>query len=102
MLDPRDRPVEVRVEAPEQVDDIVVRFADNHRVFIQAKEQVSAPGKKWSNLWADLESRRSYPAFEEQDRLILRLGEDNNPECADLREACKRAAGATGYGERGG
>ncbi|MCP3476516.1 hypothetical protein NLM33_40615 [Bradyrhizobium sp. CCGUVB1N3] len=30
-LPPRERVIEVRVEAPADVDDIVVRYADNHR-----------------------------------------------------------------------
>ena len=46
MCDPGERPVteqvvRVRVEAPTDVDDIVLHFADGHRCFIQAKCEFS-------------------------------------------------------------
>lgn len=38
--DGRDRVVQVRVEAPAKVDDIVVRYADGHSRWLQAKLQL--------------------------------------------------------------
>jgi hypothetical protein len=56
MCDPGERPaaehvVRVRVEAPTDVDDIVLQFADGHRCFIQAKESVTAKSAAWSEMW---------------------------------------------------
>ena len=46
-LPPRERVVEVRVEAPSDVDDVVVRFADGHRDWIQAKLRIQTSGDAW-------------------------------------------------------
>lgn len=51
---PRDRVVEVRVEAPADVDDIVVRYADGHRDWIQVKTDLTASGEAWGRLWENL------------------------------------------------
>ena len=48
-----ERVIHVRVETPDFVDDIVVTFADNHKTFIQAKEDVScreAHGKSYGRI----------------------------------------------------
>ena len=45
-----DRVIEVRVEAPEHVDDIVVHHADGGRSYIQAKEQLKINGEEWQKL----------------------------------------------------
>ena len=37
---PRERATEVRLEAPEDVDDIVIRFADEHRCFQNVKLRI--------------------------------------------------------------
>src|SRR4051794_33491188 len=47
-----DRVVRVHVEAPEHVDDTVVPFADDHRLFIQVKEHLAIGSKVWVKLWA--------------------------------------------------
>lgn len=58
LCDPRsyeysERVVRVRVEAPDTVDDTVVEYADQHIMYIQAKENISPNGKVWIKLWAD-------------------------------------------------
>lgn len=42
--------IEVRVEAPEDVDDIVITFADNHCTYIQTKESVRKHDEPWEKL----------------------------------------------------
>ena len=50
-----DRVVHVRVEAPEFVDDMVVRFADGSRCFIQAKRSIMrSSSNEWNALWGNL------------------------------------------------
>ena len=48
-----ERVVEVRVEAPDHVDDIVARHADGGRSFIQAKEALSTTSDAWGKLWSE-------------------------------------------------
>lgn len=71
---PVERALEVRVEAPTHVDDIVVHYADGHREWIQVKLSLDANGKAWDKLWADFELQRDHAAFGLEDRLVLVLG----------------------------
>lgn len=50
----RERAVEVRLEAPEDVDDIVIRFADEHRKFQNVKLTIQAGNSAWSGIWRSL------------------------------------------------
>src|SRR5258708_8696260 len=57
MLDLRRRSTQhrvlyVRVEAPEEVDDIVVRLGDGSRRFVQAKRTITTSSGAWHVLWA--------------------------------------------------
>lgn len=79
MLDPRERPrrdqpVEVRVEAPQAVDDFVVHFADGTRRFFQVKLTLEAKGSAWQELWPAF-LRQMNTDFKLEDRLELVLGE---------------------------
>ncbi|MEH3408766.1 hypothetical protein POW88_12125 [Enterobacter quasiroggenkampii] len=79
MLDPRERPrrdqpVEVRIEAPQSVDDFVVRFADGARRFYQVKLTLEAKGSAWQGLWPSF-LRQLNTDFKLEDRLELVLGE---------------------------
>ncbi|WP_269514043.1 NACHT domain-containing protein [Brevundimonas subvibrioides] len=71
---PRESVIEVRVEALEHVDDIVVTYADRHREFIQAKSNLRASGDAWTSLWTDFAKQASDPGFRSDDRLVLALG----------------------------
>lgn len=75
---PRENVVEVRVEAVEHVDDIVVTYADRHREFIQAKSNLRATGDAWTGLWTDFAAQAADPRFRSDDRLILSLGARGN------------------------
>jgi len=72
---PRERVVEVRLEAPADVDDLVLRHADGHRAFIQAKLRLRRSGPVWSALWADMATQVQRTDFAANDRLMLILGE---------------------------
>lgn len=71
---PRESVTEVRVEAPDHVDDIVVTYADRHREFIQAKSNLKGSGGAWAGLWADFTNQAAQPSFRSDDRLVLSLG----------------------------
>ena len=90
----RDLVVEVRVEAPENVDDIVVTFADHHRIWVQAKENLSTTGPIWAKLWQNFEKQRWNPTFGENDQLHF-VTSLPHAKHQDLREAAARAQGAT-------
>ncbi len=86
-----ERVIEVRVEAPTGVDDVVVTFADTHKAYIQAKESVHAGDAAWRNLWQDFEAEFWTNDFQRgKDRLLLHIGEVQN-EHHELRELCDRA-----------
>lgn len=97
MIDPRERPrhdqpVEVRVEAPHDVDDFIVRFADGARRFFQVKLSLSATGTAWKALWPSLH-RQLYANFTLDDRLELVLGEPSQL-AFQLSEITKRHEGS--------
>ena len=97
MLDPVPRPqsecvVEVRVEAPTHVDDIVVSFQDGHVSYIQTKENIEPRGEVWEKLWKHFEAQLASPNFNRgRDRLVLHLGMIQ-PWHRSLSDLCKRAA----------
>lgn len=93
MLDPRERPrqdqpVEVRIEAPQDVDDFVVRFADGARRFFQVKLSLEAHGAPWKQLWLALR-RQVGNDFTPDDRLAVVLGEPSRL-ASNLRALCER------------
>ncbi len=93
----------VRVEAPENVDDIVVTFADEHKEYIQAKEIISAGDTAWNKLWKDFLAQYRRKDFNYgQDQLVFQIGEWR-PEFKVLRGLCERAvdnANIEAYKER--
>jgi len=94
----RERVIEVRVEAPAHVDDTVVTYADRHRGWIQAKENISQTGEAWNKLWKDFEVQRCRHEFGPDDRLLLVIGTYHDKH-QTLRELCARADGALDYQE---
>jgi hypothetical protein len=85
----KDRVLQVRVEAPEEVDDIVVRLGDGSRRFIQAKRAIAIPSDAWDGLWQAFWRQLHVPAFKLEDRLVLTVGE-SSPKTNDLRACCER------------
>lgn len=104
LLDPASRTdserVEyVRAEAPEHVDDTVVRFADGHIVYIQAKENIRSSSAEWGILWTHLDEQYREDSFQQdQDRLLLCIGNVRDDH-DNLREMCERSTGETSYSE---
>ncbi|WP_369937317.1 NACHT domain-containing protein [Xanthomonas tesorieronis] len=93
MLDPRerpsrDRPMEVRVETSDAVDDLVVRFDDGSRHFFQAKLALQRRGKAWESLWRAL-YRQFTVDLSRDDRLVLVMG-DSTALTSDLKELVAR------------
>lgn len=89
-----DRIVEVRVEAPTDVDDTVVTYANGQRKFIQAKENIRDNGTAWNELWKDFESQFWDPDFVKgRDRLLIHVGEPHD-ELYALKELCGRTVGS--------
>lgn len=70
------RVIAVRVEAPYHVDDIVVKYADGRRRWIQAKLTLTVGGDTWQKLWHAFYAQRHAPEFSPEDRLCLMIGED--------------------------
>lgn len=102
LLDTTQRPenervVHVRVETPDAVDDIVITFADNHKVFIQAKEDIAATDTAWKNLWEDFDNQYQRGEFVKGiDKLALWVG-SYRVEHAGLAEVCQRAISSETY-----
>jgi hypothetical protein len=86
-----ERVVEVRVEAPDHVDDIVVRHADGGRSFIQVKEALSTTSDAWKKLWSHF-TKQAHECYDAQYQLILAVGTFSS-EIDHLRELCDRAKG---------
>ena len=94
----RERVVQVRIEAPEHVDDIKVTYADRHNDWIQAKENLQFTGDTWNKLWSDFESQRWEQKFGSADRLRIVFGK-NIEKFQDLQEMCRRALGSQDFDE---
>jgi hypothetical protein len=91
--------VEVRVEAPTPVNDIVLTFADGHRTYMEAKEAISVGSEPWLKMWKDLDKQFHTDAFRRgKDRLSICLGESRDRHYA-LKGLCERAADSQSYEE---
>lgn len=94
-LDPRiarERAIEVRLEAPEDVDDIVVRFADDHRSFQNVKLGLRVGGgAAWSGIWRSLSAQYGSGTFGSHDRLVL-VVEERSRDSEAVVALCERAA----------
>lgn len=81
----------VRVEAPTDVDDIVITFADGHKTYIQAKENVSSGDSAWQKVWRDFDKQFQNDKFQrEKDRLLFQIGTLHNDH-DELKGLCQRA-----------
>ncbi len=95
---PREQVVEVRVEAPTHVDDIMVRYADGHRDWIQAKSSLRAAGEPWTRLWTAFARQAGDATFGAHDRLVLALGKHGTL-ADDLRAMVERVSTAADAAE---
>lgn len=93
----RERVVQVRAEAPVDVDDTVITFGDDHLLYIQAKENVRRGDPAWHKLWDDFDTQFHNPAFRcGHDRLGFYTGTIHDG-YNTLKEICERAFGSTTY-----
>jgi hypothetical protein len=90
-----DRVIEVRVEAPEHVDDIVVRHADGTRSYIQAKELLDFSGEPWEKLWLNFEIQTSTALHAGETFSLILVISNYTADIGKLKELCERAHGKT-------
>ncbi|MGU9805062.1 UNVERIFIED_CONTAM: NACHT domain-containing protein [Pseudomonas sp. CM11] len=95
---PRDRVVEVRVESPDDVDDIIIRYADGHRQFLNVKSRVTPGSAPWVSLWKSLQAQFSQPSFTAEDQLTI-VFEEVTSTARTLRDMCQRAASSVDQAE---
>ena len=92
--------VHVCVEALHHVDDVVVTFADEHKEYIQAKENIAGNGEAWRGVWSSFCQEFQSTSFRRGvDRLVLQIGSLEGTLPGDLRELCQRTSGSAGYAE---
>jgi len=99
MLDTRarsiaDRVLSVRIEAPEHVDDIVVRYADGASRYVQAKLGLRQGEPAWQRLWQSFSRKRA--TMGPIDRLGIVLA-DAGSLAVNLRECSRRTDGADAH-----
>ncbi len=98
-LDPkvaRERAVEVRVEAPQDVDDITIRFADGHSDSQSVKLAIRDKGSKWSIMWRRVAAQAAQ--LDPDDQITLVVGEKSSLS-QDVAELCERAASSVDAAE---
>jgi hypothetical protein len=94
-----ERVIHVRVETPDDVDDIVITFADNHKSFIQAKEDVHVGDSSWRQVWQDFNQQFLNNKFQkDEDRLALWVGSYRSGHTA-LQGLCQRAISSDNFEE---
>lgn len=98
LCDRRQRPVfeqvvEVRVEAPGAVGDVVVTYADAHHDWLHAKEHLEPGSAPFKKVWKDFAARLRSNDFGHDDRLVL-VTDDEHPMFRYIEEVARRAKGA--------
>lgn len=83
-IPPRERVIEVRVEAPTDVDDIVVRYADWHCQYLNVKTDITLGSDPWKVLWKSLSTQFNRVDFGADDQLTIVL-EGLTPQAKCLR-----------------
>lgn len=96
-LSARERLLEVRVEAPGHVDDIVLRFADGHQDFQSVKLSLRFQSDAWTALWQSLHAQMQ-SGFGPVDQLTIVVTERNATSDA-VAQLCERAATAVDLAE---
>ncbi|MFZ5627976.1 MAG: NACHT domain-containing protein [Spirochaetota bacterium] len=69
--------VYLRLEAFTHVDDIVVRYADNHTEYIQVKETLTWNSDPWKKMWKSFAEQFCQSYFQKgTDKIVLTLGNE--------------------------
>lgn len=95
----RDKVVSVRVEAPESVDDTVVTYADGHKLYIQAKENIHQNEAAWEDLWKDFRKQFDGDSFRRNIDLLCVTFGSSRDEYFHLQEICQRAQASVDVAE---
>ena len=69
--DPREQVVEVRVEAPDPVNDVVIKFADGHFDFQSVKLRIDRGNRAWKAMWERVAEQVELASFLKDDQLTL-------------------------------
>src|ERR1041384_587763 len=86
-----EKVVHVRAEAPDNIDDTVITFADGHREYIQAKENIASNGEVWSKMWEHFDLQFNAEKFAiGKDKIKLQIGFPHKDH-RNLSELCERA-----------
>lgn len=88
--------VKVRAEAPEEVDDIVVTFADGHKEYYQVKESLEL-GAPWNKMWKDFWKQINHSDFNYNDKVVIAT--PTSPLIEQVLELSRRASTSKDVGE---
>ena len=92
-----DRVTSVWPEATEPIDDIVIEFADGHRTYLQAKEDITASSKEWRELWSKCREQYQKRSFQQgMDKIVIAIGTRYSRHHT-LQGLCERAAYSETY-----
>lgn len=98
----RERVIDVRVEAPNHVDDLVIHYADRHYEYLNIKSSLPSRGKAWRNLWLTLHEQRVSPVYRDAcDKIEIVLGAQTK-RSKELSEICQRARSSMNQSEFAG
>jgi hypothetical protein len=89
-LSARERLLDVRVEATEHIDDIVLRFADGHQDFQSVKLRLRLQTGAWTALWESLHAQLQ-SGLGPVDQLTIVVAERNAASDA-VAQLCERAS----------
>lgn len=83
----------VRVEAPEEVDDIVVTYSNEKKEYIQAKERLNSSSDEWKKLWSSFKTQADICQSKGQSYSFILAISNTNSTMQELKELCERAKG---------
>ncbi|KAF1007586.1 MAG: hypothetical protein GAK28_01541 [Luteibacter sp.] len=90
-LPARERVIEVQVEAPEDVDDIVISYADGHRQYVSVKLSLTMSSSGWEQLWASFKAQHLSSRTGSDDPLTIVVG-DSSGDSQALKSLCERSS----------
>jgi len=94
----REQVIEVRVETPDSVDDLVIRYADGHREFRSVKLSLRKGSKAWINLWKDFGAQQSATDMSRGDRFSVVI-ETETSASRLVEDTCAIAQSSTDWTE---
>jgi hypothetical protein len=79
------------------IDDILVKYVDHHRTFIQAKENINISDNAWTKMWRYVLCQ-ILGDFNDEDKIVLFIG-NKDRDFYSLQELCKRASGKDSHNQ---